>query len=109
MFDLAWIAFFFLIRPGDYCDSGTDTVSTPFNLKDTQLFMGTQIIQATTASLDICSSPTFAILLFTMHKTVSRESPPETEQHYTPARVKWRPPSAVWHTYNKAAPPATLT
>ena len=27
--DLAWIAFFFLIRPGEYCAGKTDNVSTP--------------------------------------------------------------------------------
>ena len=28
--DLTWIAFFFLLRPGEYCQGGTDTVSTTF-------------------------------------------------------------------------------
>ena len=37
--DLAWIAFFFLLRPGEYCAGGTDTVSTPFDLRDIQFFV----------------------------------------------------------------------
>ena len=32
--DLSWIALFFLLRSGEYCTVSTDTVSTPFTLRD---------------------------------------------------------------------------
>ena len=63
--DLAWIAFFFLLQPGEYCAGGTDTVSTPFNLRDIQFFVGDQPTQATTASATTCADVTFVSLLFT--------------------------------------------
>ena len=63
--DLAWIAFFFLLRPGEYCAGGTDTVTTPFNLRDIQFFVGNQSTQATTAYAVTCASATFFGFLFT--------------------------------------------
>ena len=66
--DLAWIALFFLLRPGEYCAGGTDTVSTPFTLCDIQFFVGTQTTQATTSSPSTCNVATFVGLLFTTHK-----------------------------------------
>ena len=63
--DLAWIAFFFLLRPGEYSAGGTDTVNTPFNLRGIQLFVGNQPTQATTASATTCAAATFVSLLFT--------------------------------------------
>ena len=66
--DLAWIAFFFLLRPGEYCAGGTDTVTTPFTLRDIQSFVGTQPFQATTDSAATCSTATFVSLLFTTQK-----------------------------------------
>ena len=66
--DLAWIAFFFLLRPGEYCAGGTDTVTTPFILRDIQFFVGTQPFQATTASSATCSAATFVSLIFTTQK-----------------------------------------
>ena len=37
---LTWVAFFFLLLPGEYCRGGTDTAHHPFRLKDVQLFIG---------------------------------------------------------------------
>ena len=37
---LTWIAFFFLLQTGEYCAGGIDVVSTPFNLRDIQPFVG---------------------------------------------------------------------
>ena len=48
--DLAWIAFFFLLRPGEYCAGRTDNVSTPFNLRDSYFFVGNQPTQSIKAS-----------------------------------------------------------
>ena len=66
--DLAWIAFFFLLRPGEYYAGGTDTVTTPFNLRDIQFLVGNQPFQATTASAATCAAATFVSILFTTQK-----------------------------------------
>ena len=55
----------FLLRPGEYCAGGTDTVSTPFNLRDIQFFVRDQPTQPTTASATTCAAATFVSLLFT--------------------------------------------
>ena len=66
--DLAWIAFFFLFRPGEYCSGGTDTATTPFNMPNIQFFVGNQPSQATTDSAATCVATTFVSLLFTTQK-----------------------------------------
>ena len=66
--DLAWIDFFFLLQPGEYCAGETDTVSTPFNLRNIQFFVVDQPTQATTASATTCDTSTFVSLLFTTQK-----------------------------------------
>ena len=66
--DLAWIDFLFLLRPGEYCAGGIDTLSTPFNLCNTQFFVGTQPTQSTTASIYTCAATTFVSLIFTTQK-----------------------------------------
>ena len=40
--DLSWITFFFLLQPGEYCASGTDTITTPLTLRNIQFFVGIQ-------------------------------------------------------------------
>ena len=66
--DVAWITFFFFLWPREYCAGGTDTVSTPFTLRDMQFFVGTQPTQSTKASPATCSATTFFSLLFMMKK-----------------------------------------
>ena len=46
--DMIIIAFFFLLRPGEYTDSKSDT--TPFTLADVQLFVGIRRLDLLTAS-----------------------------------------------------------
>ena len=46
--DMIIIAFFFLLRPGEYTDSKSDT--TPFTLGDVQLFVGLRRLNLATAS-----------------------------------------------------------
>ena len=48
--DLTWVAFFFLLRPGEYCRGGTNTSQHSFRLKDFQFFIGQQPYNAVTAS-----------------------------------------------------------
>ena len=46
--DMIIVAFFFLLRPGEYTDSASDT--TPFTLGDVQLFVGVRRLNLATAS-----------------------------------------------------------
>ena len=39
---LTWFAFFFLLRPGEYCEGGTNDAQNPFSLKDVKFFIGQQ-------------------------------------------------------------------
>ena len=48
--DLTWVAFFFLLRPDEYCKDGTDTAQHPFRIKDVQFFIGQNPYNAATAS-----------------------------------------------------------
>ena len=52
----------------EYCAGGTDTLSTPFNLRDIQFFVGNQPSQATTASATIFAAATFISLIFMTQK-----------------------------------------
>jgi hypothetical protein len=64
--DMIGLAFFFLLRPGEYTDKSTD--SHPFEIRDVQLFFGQQrldCIQATDAQL---LSATFGSLTFRTQK-----------------------------------------
>ena len=64
--DMIVLAFFFLLRPGEYTDSASD--SKPFHLQDVQIFFGPQrldLVQATDAQLN---AATFVSLTFTDQK-----------------------------------------
>ena len=63
--DLAWISFFFLMRPGDHCQGGADAVSTPFRLRDIQFFAGNQPTPVIASILQECAAANFSSLLFT--------------------------------------------
>ena len=66
--DLALIAFFFLLRPGEHCDGGTDTDSTPFRLRDVSFFIGARRFSALTATTAQIRAATYASLYFTTQK-----------------------------------------
>ena len=53
--DLIWVAFFFLLRPGEYYKGETDTAHHPFRIKDVHLFIGRQPYNAATATNDTLS------------------------------------------------------
>jgi hypothetical protein len=63
--DLSYMAFFWLLRPGEYC-SGTN--SHPFRLCDLQLFIGQQRIDPLTCSLADLNRVTFVTMTFTTQK-----------------------------------------
>lgn len=64
--DMIILAFFFLLRPGEYTISPSD--STPFTLQDVQLFVGGQRLNILTATTAQILSSTFATLTFTTQK-----------------------------------------
>ena len=58
------IAFFFLLRPGEYTDNNKD----PFQLKDVQLFIGPTRIDLNVAPVEQLRQARFASLTFTTQK-----------------------------------------
>ena len=62
--DMIVIAFFFLLRPGEY----TDNNNNPFRLADVQLFIGDTRINLSTAPLEQVQQARFASLTFTNQK-----------------------------------------
>jgi hypothetical protein len=66
--DLAIMAFFFLLRPGEYCKSGPDTESHPFRLQDVTFCIGDANYNAATAPLDRIRQADYTALYFTTQK-----------------------------------------
>jgi hypothetical protein len=66
--DLALMAFFFLLRPGEYCKSGPDTESHPFRLQDVTFSIGKANYNAATAPLDCIIQANYVALYFTTQK-----------------------------------------
>jgi hypothetical protein len=64
--DMICLAFFFLLRPGEY--TGTPSETTPFTLHDVQCWVGQQRHQATTIPLLDLPRVTFVTLTFTTQK-----------------------------------------
>lgn len=64
--DMITLAFFFLLRPGEY--TGTASDSAPFRLCDAQLFHGPVRLDLATASDTALLGATFASLTFTTQK-----------------------------------------
>lgn len=62
--DMIIIAFFFLLRPGEYTDNNKD----PFRLQDVQLFIGPTRLNLATASTEQLRQARFASLTFTTQK-----------------------------------------
>ena len=66
--NITWVAFFFLLWPGEYCKGGTDTAQHPFRLKDVQLFIGQHPYNDVAASNTVITQAEFVSLLFTTQK-----------------------------------------
>jgi len=64
------LAFFFLLRPGEYTGTVTDT--QPFCLRDVTFFIGTQRLDSLTAPLAHLHAATFVTLEFTTQKNAVR-------------------------------------
>jgi hypothetical protein len=63
--DLSYMAFFCILRPGEYCSS---TDSHPFRLCDVQLYIGNDRLDPLTCALDDLDPVTFVTLTFTTQK-----------------------------------------
>ena len=64
--DMVILAFFFLLRPGEY--TGTSSNTTPFTLRDIQLFIGRQRVPLLTCDGPTLEATTFGTLEFTTQK-----------------------------------------
>lgn len=64
--DMIVLAFFFLLRPGEYTATKSDT--TPFRLCDVRLSVGGQYIDIFTATPELLNTADFASLTFTDQK-----------------------------------------
>jgi hypothetical protein len=70
---MAYIAFFFLNRPGEHAHpTSPDSLSAPFRLCDVEFSIGFRVFNASVASLDDIRHATFASLLFTNQKNAVR-------------------------------------
>ena len=99
------LAFFFLLRPGEY--TGTSSNTTPFAFKDTQLFIGRD--RLTYAS---CSDADFSLSDFTTLEFTSQKNGVKGEviglgctgEYFSPVRAVRR---RVQHLLAHSAPPDT--
>ena len=66
--NLTWVAFFLLLRPGEYFKGSTNTAQHPFRLKDVQFSIVQQPYNAATASKSVLAQADFVNHLFTTYK-----------------------------------------
>jgi hypothetical protein len=66
MADMTILAFFFLLRPGEYTGGSSDTA--PFHFQDVHLFIGPTRLDLATASITSLRQATFGTLTFTNQK-----------------------------------------
>lgn len=67
---VVYVAFYFLMRPGEYCDSSAE--SHPFCLKDVRLWVGGRAIDPLRAPFPVLRRSTFCALVFTDQKNCVR-------------------------------------
>jgi hypothetical protein len=96
--DMIIIAFFFLLRPGEYTDSPSDT--TPFTLGDVQLFIGPTRINLDTASDNEIRMARSASLTFTTLVTNGGDFVlvGVSFRHFHLLRYFWRPLKICFHS-----------
>jgi hypothetical protein len=71
--DMAYIAFFYLNRPGEYAQpTSSDSLSAPFRLCDVEFSIGLRVFNASIASVTDIRLATFASLIFTNQKNAVR-------------------------------------
>jgi hypothetical protein len=67
--DMAIVAFFFLLRPGEYTGHTKERQTTPFTFADVQLFLGRRRLSISTAPAAELLAATAASLTFTTQKS----------------------------------------
>ena len=103
--DMIIIAFFFLLLPGYY--TGTKSDSSPFRLSDVTFIVGRTVFNTATATDNELAAATFVILVFTKQKNGVRD---EKIGHGTtgdPFCDQRRHCGGGWPTYDNMAPPRT--
>jgi hypothetical protein len=103
--DMIILAFFFLLRPGEY--TGTSSNTTPFTLRDVQLFHGRQRVPLLTCSGPTLEATTFGTLEFTTQKNGVKGEViglGTTSSFFCPVKALQR---RVLHLRSHGAPPST--
>ena len=80
--DLMWLAFFFLLRPGEYSNVGT--TSHPFRVEDVQLWHGPTRLQPLLSDPALLHQATFVTLTFSTQKMVHATNALVTAEPLTP-------------------------
>jgi hypothetical protein len=70
--DLVIIAYYFLMRPGEYCTSSGEDASHPFHTDELELWRGPHQLTLATASDNDLLTATFCILTFSDQKNANR-------------------------------------
>ena len=82
------IAFFFLLRPGEY--TGTKSDRSPFRLSDVSFSVNRTVFDTSTATDNDLAAATFVIITFTTHKNGVRGEKsamgPQVTPYYAPRR-----------------------
>jgi hypothetical protein len=70
--DLIIIAYYFLMRPGEYCTTSGEDASHPFHTDEVEFWRGSTMIDPATATDNALLTATFCILQFTDQKNANR-------------------------------------
>jgi hypothetical protein len=103
--DMVILAFFFLLRPGEY--TGTSSNTTPFALRDIQLFIGRSRVPLLTCPEPLLAATTFGTLEFTTQKNGVRGEViglGSTPAYFCPVKALQR---RVCHLRHHSAPETT--
>jgi hypothetical protein len=100
--DMISLAFFFLLRPGEYTGTASDT--TPFTLQDVQCWIGQQRYLATDIPLADLSCITFVALTFTTQKMAFAEKSSDWADPETQRSVPFCLSHAASITFARIAP-----
>jgi hypothetical protein len=106
--DLVILAFYFLLRPGEYCTSTGEDASHPFHFDELELWRGPRLFDLATATEHELLTSTFCMLKFSDQKNANRG---EKVGHATSGDPIFCPVRAltrrVLHLRRNLAPPHT--
>jgi hypothetical protein len=106
--DLVILAYYFLMRPGEYCNSTGEDSSHPFHTDEVELWLGHRELNLDTATDHELLTATFCILEFTDQKNANRG---EKVGHATSGDYIFCPVRAlarrIIHLRRNGAPPHT--